>query len=260
MGTMHELTWIDDTAPLPATRRALGPGSDAPGLLCAGGRLSTQRLEEAYRRGVFPWYGNGQPVLWWTPDPRMVLPVRDFKLSRSLVKTLRKFVAAPECEIRIDHDAYRVIGACAQVPRDGQHGTWIVPAMVRTYSEWHDEGRVHSFETWIDGELTGGLYGVCIGRMFFGESMFSWRTDASKIALAALVAFCRAHGIELIDCQQHTRHLASFGAREVPRAAFEKHLAVALAEASPRRWTYDRAMWAQLGLQPRSAPEEAITP
>src|SRR5687767_4898434 len=228
MGTMHELTWIDDTAPLPATRRALGPDSDAPGLLCAGGRLSTQRLEEAYRRGVFPWYGNGQPVLWWTPDPRMVLPVHEFKLSRSLIKTLRKFVASSECEIRIDHDAYRVIGACAQVPREGQHGTWIVPAMVRAYSEWHDEGRVHSFETWIDGELAGGLYGVCIGRMFFGESMFSWRTDASKIALAALVAFCRAHGIEMIDCQQHTRHLASFGAREVPRAAFEKHLVAAL--------------------------------
>ncbi len=258
MGTMHELTWIDDTAPLPATRRALGAGSDAPGLLCAGGRLNTQRLEEAYRRGVFPWYGNGQPVLWWTPDPRMVLPVSEFKLSRSLTKTLRRFMQAPDSEIRIDHDAYRVIGACAQVPREGQHGTWIVPAMVRAYSEWHDEGRVHSFETWIDGELAGGLYGVCIGRMFFGESMFSWRTDASKIALAALVAFCRTHGIDLIDCQQHTRHLASFGAREVPRAAFEKHLANALAEATPKRWTYDHAMWARLGLQPRSNPEPTL--
>jgi leucyl/phenylalanyl-tRNA--protein transferase len=118
---------------------------------------------------------------------------------------------------------------------------------------------VHSFETWIDGELAGGLYGVCIGRMFFGESMFSWRTDASKIALAALVAFCRTHGIELIDCQQHTRHLASFGAREVPRAAFEKHLAKALAEATPKRWAYDRAMWAQLGLEPGQLHQEATT-
>jgi len=197
---MHELSWIDDTAPLPSTRRALGAASEAPGLLCAGGRLSTQRLEEAYRRGVFPWYSHGQPVLWWTPDPRMVLPVAQFKLSRSLGKTLRKFIACNGNEIRIDHDAYRVIGACAQVPREGQNGTWIVPAMVRAYCDWHDEGRVHSFETWIDGELAGGLYGVGIGRMLFGESMFSHATDGSKIALAALVAFCRGHGIELIDC------------------------------------------------------------
>jgi leucyl/phenylalanyl-tRNA--protein transferase len=119
---------------------------------------------------------------------------------------------------------------------------------------------VHSFETWIDGELAGGLYGVGIGRMFFGESMFSWRTDASKIALAALVAFCRAHGIEMIDCQQHTRHLASFGAREIARAAFERHLATALAQAGPKRWTYDRALWAHLGLQASGVPQEAIAP
>lgn len=254
---MHELSWIDDTAPLPSTRRALGPSSDAPGLLCAGGRLTTQRLEEAYRRGVFPWYANGQPVLWWTPDPRMVLRVAEFRLSRSMAKTLRRFVASADCEIRVDHDTYRVIAACAQVPREGQAGTWIVPAMVRAYSEWHDDGRVHSFETWIDGELAGGLYGVGIGRMFFGESMFSWRTDASKIALAALVAFCRAHGIGLIDCQQHTRHLASFGAREIARTEFERHLGVALAAAPPLRWTYDRALWEQLGLEARTIRGDA---
>jgi leucyl/phenylalanyl-tRNA--protein transferase len=246
---MHELTWIDDTTPLPATHCALDADSAAPGLLCSGGRLSTQRLEEAYRHGVFPWYSSGQPVLWWAPDPRMVLPVAQFKLSRSLGKTLRRFIASPQCEIRIDHDAYRVIDACAQVPREGQSGTWIVPAMVRAYSAWHDEGRVHSFETWVGGELAGGLYGVGIGGMFFGESMFSWRSDASKIALAALVAFCRAHGIGLIDCQQHTRHLASFGAREVPRTAFEGHLAEALAHAAPKRWIYDRAQWSQLGIE-----------
>jgi leucyl/phenylalanyl-tRNA--protein transferase len=246
MGTMHELTWIDDTAPLPATRRALGAGSDAPGLLCAGGRLNTQRLEEAYRRGVFPWYGNGQPVLWWTPDPRMVLPVSEFKLSRSLGKTLRRFMQAPDSEIRIDHDAYRVIGACAQVPREGQHGTWIVPAMVRAYSEWHDEGRVHSFETWIDGELAGGLYGVCIGRMFFGESMFSWRTDASKIALAALVCFCREKGVPMIDCQQRTGHLASLGGREIPRPEFERRLTLSLGEPRIRDWSYHVSMWRRL--------------
>jgi leucyl/phenylalanyl-tRNA--protein transferase len=250
---MHEISWIDDTAVLPSTRRALGPASTAPGLLCAGGRLTTQRLEEAYRHGVFPWYSQGQPVLWWTPDPRMVLPVAEFRLSRSLGKTLRRFIAADDCEIRIDHDAYRVIGACAQVPREGQDGTWIVPAMVRAYCTWHDEGRVHSFETWVDGELAGGLYGVGIGRMFFGESMFSWRTDASKIALAALVAFCRGHGISMIDCQQHTRHLASFGAREISRTAFEAHLRGVLDAPEPKRWTYDRALWVQLGFDPEPA-------
>ena len=250
---MHELSWIDDTAALPSTNRALGPDSAAPGLLCAGGRLCTQRLEEAYRHGVFPWYSHGQPVLWWTPDPRMVLPVADFRIARSFGKTLRRFIASDECEIRVDHDTCRVIGACAQVPRDGQNGTWIVPAMVRAYCDWHDEGRVHSFETWIDGELAGGLYGVGIGRMFFGESMFSWRSDASKIALAALVAFCRGHGITMIDCQQHTRHLASFGAHEIARADFERHLARHLNEAQPRRWSYHRALWAQLGLTPEPA-------
>jgi leucyl/phenylalanyl-tRNA--protein transferase len=256
MGTMHELTWIDDTAPLPATRRALGPGSDAPGLLCAGGRLSTQRLEEAYCRGVFPWYGNGQPVLWWTTDPRMVLPVREFKLSRSLAKTLRKFITAPDCEIRIDHDAYRVIGACAQVPREGQHGTWIVPELLQAYTAWHRLGRAHSVEAWIGGELAGGLYGVGIGRMFYGESMFTRRTDASKIALAALVAFCRAHGITLIDCQQHTRHLASFGAREIPRAEFEAHLATALPAPPPPAWAYHSRYWALIGME-TAAPDGA---
>jgi leucyl/phenylalanyl-tRNA--protein transferase len=132
--------------------------------------------------------------------------------------------------------------------------------MVAAYTELHDLGVAHSVESWQEGELVGGLYSLSIGRVFFGESMFSWRTDASKIALAALVAFCRVHGIELIDCQQHTRHLASFGAREVPRATFEKHLAKALAEPTPKRWTYDRAMWAQLGLAPRNTPEATLAP
>jgi leucyl/phenylalanyl-tRNA---protein transferase len=250
MGTMHELTWIDDTAPLPATRRALGPDSDAPGLLCAGGRLSTQRLEEAYRRGVFPWYGNGQPVLWWTPDPRMVLPVREFKLSRSLAKTLRRFAAAPECEIRVDHDAYRVIGACAQVPREGQHGTWIVPAMVRAYSEWHDEGRVHSFETWIDGELAGGLYGVCIGRMFFGESMFSRRTDASKIAMARIAAQLDRWGFAMIDCQLETDHLMSLGAEHMPRRQFVAEVARLVNEPEPS-WQLDEDLRGSIEHIPR---------
>jgi leucyl/phenylalanyl-tRNA--protein transferase len=238
--------WIENHAPLPCTSQALGPDSDAPGLLAAGGDLSTARLEQAYRRGIFPWFGVEQPVLWWSPSPRMVLPVQNFKVSRSLRKTLRRFIATPGCEIRIDSAFERVIHACSTTPREGQSGTWIVPAMVQAYTAWHRAGRVHSVETWMNGELAGGLYCVGIGHMVFGESMFAHRTDASKIALAALVAWCRRHGVTLIDCQQNTRHLASMGAHEITREAFEQHLREATSLPHLRDWTYHRSTWAQL--------------
>lgn len=241
------LHWIDDSTPLPPTRLALGPDSQAPGLLAAGGHLTLTRLEEAYRHGVFPWFSQGQPVLWWSPDPRMVLHVAEFRASHSLRKTLRRFVRTPGCEVRFDTAFDAVIRACAGTPRNGQDGTWIVPAMMQAYTAWHRAGRVHSVETWIDGQLCGGLYGVAIGRMFFGESMFSHRTDASKIALAALVAFCRARGVPLIDCQQNTAHMASMGAREITRAAFERHLALTLGAGEVDDWTYDAALWRHLG-------------
>jgi len=244
----HSLIWIDDDTPLPPTRFALGPDSEAPGLLAAGGRVTPQRLEEAYRRGVFPWYSPGDPPLWWSPDPRMVLPVAEFRLSHNLRKTLRRFIRDPRCEIRFDSAFTEVMAACAGALRDGQAGTWIVPEIIAAYSAWHVAGRAHSVETWIDGELVGGLYGVGIGAMFFGESMFARRTDASKIALAALVAFCRAHGIGLIDCQQRTGHLASLGAREITRTAFETHLARAVVAPPPPAWAYHPRLWAQLDL------------
>jgi leucyl/phenylalanyl-tRNA--protein transferase len=243
------IPWLpedDDRTPFPPTREALGPGSDAPGLLCAGGRLNPARLRLAYRHGIFPWYGPGQPVLWWTTDPRMVLQVAHFRLHRSLRKTLRRFLAMPGCEIRFDSAFDRVLAACAGTPREGQDGTWIVPELQSAYRRWHAAGQVHSVETWIDGELVGGLYGVNLGRMFFGESMFALRTDASKIALAALVAFCRAEGIEWIDCQQQTRHLASLGAAPVPRSEFEAHLEYVVDREPPARWIYDPAHWAWL--------------
>jgi leucyl/phenylalanyl-tRNA--protein transferase len=242
------LPWLgdDDAAPFPPTTDALGPASEAPGLLAAGGQLTVLRLEAAYSRGIFPWYSPGQPVLWWAPDPRMVLPTAEFRLHRSLKKALRAFLATPGCEIRFDSAFERVIAECARTPRDGQHGTWIVPALRRAYTEWHHAGVVHSVETWVDGHLVGGLYGVNLGRMFFGESMFSHATDASKIALAALVAFCRANAIEMIDCQQATAHLASLGAREIPRADFERHVAHTLGGAPPPTWAYDPAHWAFL--------------
>lgn len=243
---MPQLPWLDADRPFPPTALARAAGSDAPGLLAAGGRLDPARLEQAYRRGIFPWFGPQQPVLWWAPDPRMVLPTAELRLGRSLVKVLRRFVRDPACEIRVDHAFDRVIEACARTPRRDQTGTWIVRPMLRAYRAWHAAGAVHSVETWVGGELVGGLYGVAIGRMFYGESMFAWASDASKIALAALVALCRAHAVALIDCQQHTAHLASLGAREIPRAAFERHLDVACNRPAIVDWTYDRSWWALL--------------
>ena len=254
------LIWIDDNTPLPPTSKALGPASEAPGLLAAGGRVTPQRLDEAYRRGIFPWYSPGDPPLWWSPDPRMVLPVAEFRLSHSLRKTLRRFIGDPACEIRIDSAFSAVMAACAGAPREGQHGTWIAPEIIAAYSALHDAGRAHSVETWVDGELVGGLYGVAMGAMFFGESMFARRSDASKVALAALIAFCRAHAITLIDCQQRTQHLASFGAREIPRAAFEAHLARTVGLPGPAAWTYDPGLWAKLDLAPPALATLGGTP
>jgi leucyl/phenylalanyl-tRNA--protein transferase len=169
--------------------------------------------------------------------------VAEFRLSHSLRKTLRRFRRSRGCEVRFDSAFGRVIEACAHTPREGQDGTWIVPAMVEAYTDWHHEGVVHSAETWIDGELVGGLYFVSLGRMCFGESMFAHRTDASKIALAAFVAACRARGVTLIDCQQNTAHLASFGAREISRSAFLVHVEQAVAAGAPLDWTYDESAW-----------------
>lgn len=244
--------------PLPGAIRALGPESEAPGLVAAGGELGPERLAEAYAKGIFPWYSDGQPVLWWSPDPRMVLLPAEFRLTRSLRKTIQRLLGAGRLEVRIDSAFRRVIEACATAPREGQAGTWIVPEMIDAYAAWHEAGRVHSFETWIDGELAGGLYGVSLGRVFFGESMFARRTDASKIALAALVAFCRSRGIETIDCQQRTAHLASFGGRELPRGEFLQRLGTALAMTPVVDWTYDLALWRQLGV-PGAPAEDAAT-
>ena len=243
--------------PLPEARFALARSSDAPGLVAAGGELAPGRLAEAYSKGIFPWYSEGQPILWWSPDPRMVLLPAEFRLARSLRKTLRRFAASPACELRIDSAFRRVMTACATTPREGEPGTWIVPEMIEAYCAWHTEGRAHSVEAWIDGELAGGLYGISLGRMFFGESMFARRTDASKIALAALIAFCREHGIETIDCQQRTAHLASLGGRELPRVEFMRRLGTALAMPPVLDWTYDLRMWRHLGIATDAVAEDA---
>ena len=214
-------------------------------MLAAGGSLDTTTLCAAYAQGIFPWFSQGQPVLWWSPDPRMVLEVSEFRLHRSLKKTVQGFMQSPRCEIRIDTVFDEVIQACSASPRDGQSGTWIVPQMVQAYQALHRAGVAHSVETWVGGHLVGGLYCVAIGKSVFGESMFARATDASKIALAALVGFCRHHGIRRIDCQQNTRHLASLGAHEVPRADFLATIQQDQLLASPT-WHFEPLYWQEL--------------
>ncbi|CDY75612.1 Leucyl/phenylalanyl-tRNA--protein transferase [Caballeronia glathei] len=231
--------WLAPDDPFPPVERALGATSGAPGLLAASADLLPSRLIDAYRRGIFPWYSDGQPVLWWSPDPRMVLFPREFKVSDSLRKVLKRVLREPRWEVRVDHDFAAVMRACAQTPREGQRGTWITADIVEAYSTLHRAGDAHSVETWFDGERVGGLYGVSFGKMFFGESMFAHRSDASKIALAALVGHLRRHEIEMIDCQQNTSHLASLGGREIARRAFVTHLRGAVAQP-PIPWHFDK--------------------
>ena len=216
--------------PFPPPESAL---RDPNGLLCAGADLSVERLLAAYRSGIFPWYSGDEPILWWSPDPRMVLFCDELKVSRSLAKNLRN----KGFEIRIDSAFSRVIRACAE-PRRSESGTWIGREMQAAYVALHRAGHAHSFETWQEGRLVGGLYGVAIGRAFFGESMFSRATDASKVALVGLVATLRARGFPMIDCQQRTPLLASLGAREIPRRGFLHRLAALVNYAeSPKKWT-----------------------
>ena len=194
------IPWIEENDALPDAKNALKAESHLAGLVAAGGGLSVKRLIEAYSNGMFPWYSEGQPVLWWSPDPRMVLPIDEFKLQRSLRKTLIKFLKNPNCEVKFDSAFNEVIQNCSYAMRPGQNGTWIVQDMIEAYQALHSKGLAHSVETWIDGELVGGLYCVSIGKTIFGESMFSKRSDASKISLAALVAFAKANNVKLIDC------------------------------------------------------------
>lgn len=236
------LPWLAAGQPFPPPAQCWGEDSPAPGLLCAGGDLSVTTLARAYLQGIFPWFSRKQPILWWSPDPRMVLKPAQFVLQPSLRKTLKKFAASPQCQIRIDSDFEQVIRACASSPRPGQSGTWIVPAMVDAYLDFHRAGLAHSVETWIDGELAGGLYFVGLGQAVFGESMFHRRTDASKLALAALVCLCRQYGVPQIDCQQNTRHLASLGACEMARPDFIATLAQAAQRPAPA-WTFEPACW-----------------
>jgi leucyl/phenylalanyl-tRNA--protein transferase len=210
------IPWLGADDRFPPVEQA---AADPNGLLAAGGDLSVRRLVEAYSSGIFPWFNEGQPILWWSPDPRMVLFPAELKVSRSLAKTLR----TTRFEVRAD-TAFRAVMQNCRMPRQDQGGTWITAPMVEAYSGLHRAGIAHSVETWLDGELVGGLYGVALGRAFFGESMFMRATDASKVALVTLVRQLGRWGFGLIDCQMNTAHLASFGAREIARADFTRRL------------------------------------
>ena len=242
----NHIPWIDESDPLPPALSACkDEASGMKGLVAAGGGLSVQRLLEAYSQGMFPWYSEGQPILWWSPSPRMVLEVENFKLHRSLRKTLQKFAQLPSSHVTFDKAFDRVIAHCSEFKRQGQNGTWILQDMVRAYQALHRAGFAHSVETWIDGELVGGLYCVSIGKAIFGESMFALQTDASKIALSALVAFAKQNEIRWIDCQQNTRHLASLGAHEIAQADFLHAVNKAVTQTAPT-WEFLPLYWKNL--------------
>jgi leucyl/phenylalanyl-tRNA--protein transferase len=231
------IPWLETNTPFPDVSHALT--IDAPGLLAAGADLSPQRLLIAYQHGIFPWFSEGQPILWWSTDPRMVLMTDQFKISDSLHKTLRRVERSMReggrWQVRFDSAFEAVMRACAAPRRDGP-GTWISKDIIAGYTGLHAMGYAHSSELWLDGELVGGAYGVCIGRMFYGESMFARVTDGSKTALAYLVAFLRSHGVTMIDCQQETEHLASLGGAPISRAAFLEHVRSAIQQPGIEKW------------------------
>lgn len=229
---MSTIIWVDPTTPLPCARKA-----SAHGLLAAGADLSVERLNEAYGKGIFPWFNEGDPVLWWSPDPRMVLACDDLRISRSLGKLLRRVERSErdaQAVMRVTTDlAFKdVIKACA-APADKREVTWISPDIQNAYQAWHEAGKAHSIEVWNDGRLVGGLYGVCLGRFFFGESMFSTVSDSSKLALVYLVRVLQRLQIKQIDCQQETPHLATMGARPVRRDDFLKCVEQAMCFPTP---------------------------
>ena len=219
----RKLSWVEPQEPLPDTSLALTIDEGANGLLAAGADLGVSRLVEAYSRGIFPWFSQGEPVLWWTPSPRMVLYLDEFKVSKSFRKEIQRVSDDPSIRVTADQDFAAMMQSCAQ-PRSSGSGTWISPPMIAAYHGLHQQGLAHSVHVMQGEQCIGGLYCVSLGRMVFGESMFSARPGASKIALAALVGWLNRHQGLVIDCQQHNAHLASLGGREIDRSVFESHV------------------------------------
>jgi leucyl/phenylalanyl-tRNA--protein transferase len=239
---MSQIAWLgpDDAFPDPAV--SPDPDPEVLGLFAVSERIYAGQLESAYRLGLFPWYSDHQPVLWWSPDPRMALEPRNFKVSPSLQKTMRHFYHDPECQLAVDGDFGAIMRACALTPRKDQEGTWITHEIVDAYSQLHERGLAHSIAVMQGTHLLGGLYCVAIGGMVFGESMFSRQKDGSKLALAALCAWCYDHEVPMIDCQQETAHLRSLGASAIPRAQFFSTARRALnGRQLPRAWHIDKS-------------------
>lgn len=239
------LAWLQADDDFPPVDQAWGPDTIHPGLLAAGGVLDSPHLQQAYRQGIFPWFSEGSPILWWSTDPRMVLQPAQFRLHRSLKQAIRKFVQHSDCELRIDSDFAAVIAACSQQPREGQDGTWIVDNIQAAYTQLHHDGFAHSVELWQGGRLVAGLYCVAIGRAVFGESMFTTIPNGSKIALAALVQICKREQVPMIDCQQNTGHLAFMGAAEMPRSQFVASVRAQIAQP-PMHWEFASGDWTDI--------------
>ncbi len=229
---MSQISWLNSSIEFPSTSRAL---DDPNGLLAAGGDLSSERIVSAYKRGIFPWYSEGQPILWWSPAPRMILVPEQLHIGRTTKKLLRK----KKFTVTVDLDFKSVINNCSTISRNDQDGTWITPEMISAYIELAERGIAHSVECWQDNELVGGLYGIALGKVFFGESMFSKVSGASKIAFIELARTLRRWQFTLIDCQQHTDYLESFGAKEVSREDFEFLLSGAIDLRAPTNWAQE---------------------
>lgn len=233
------IPWLNENTSFPDVSSLSDETSPVPGLIAAGGDLSPERLLEAYRHGIFPWFSEGQPILWWSTNPRMVLLSDKFVVSHSLRKSLKQvhnsMTSQGPWKILFDTAFEAVVRACAAPRKDGA-GTWISEDIIEGYCALHEQGYAHSSELWFEGKLVGGAYGVSIGQMFFGESMFARVKDASKIALAYLVVFLKEHGVALIDCQQETPHLASLGAYPIPRAEFLAHLSLHIEQPQIKIW------------------------
>ena len=240
---MSQIAWLGPQDPFPNPLTEADPDPSVPGLIAVSENIYPGQLARAYQQGIFPWYSDNQPILWWSPDPRMVLKSAEFKCSDSLRKIIRTFCQNTQSQIAVDHDFGAVIRSCATSSRKDQDGTWITHEIIDAYTALHEQGNAHSIAVIEDGQLTGGLYCVSFGTMVFGESMFSRKANASKIALAALSAWCLKHEVGMIDCQQETAHLLSLGAAPMPRKAFLEQLQISVNQTKIKHsWTFDKTI------------------
>lgn len=240
---MSQITWLGPEDSFPNPRFEADPDPSVPGLIAVSERIYPGQLSKAYQLGIFPWYSDNQPVLWWSPDPRMVLKPTQFKCSDSLQKIIRHFCQDAQSQILVDADFGAVIRSCATSSRKDQDGTWITHEIMDAYTALHEQGNAHSIAVTENGQLVGGLYCVSFGAMVFGESMFSRKSNASKIALAALAAWCQSIGVEMIDCQQETAHLHTLGAAPIPRKVFLEQLQNSLNQTNIKHsWNFDKTI------------------